>query len=1443
MNLSPENGKTICEISNYVHFYKNEARLTLPLECEIVFGSSGAQHDRAFRITYTSFVNLLKQIKQDINENGGHGHFYESITSTPPELTIFAHQSKDVNINGNRLNLRFSTTDVGTFCKTSRLDTLSQYTVDYKRRHAYRPAKEEGAPTVSVLDSDSSSGMVFVQLDILDYGIRLNVKDEETVKVYANQTPKFTSSRARQEYSKLQRLKDVFYTFRLRNRQSIRIGKHRLDITVVRESKKVLNHRGVMVHQPVKHFHESELMQQEERFEVELELFVYGDYNPSEDTPASFETVLGRIMSDLMQYPLVLSKTVKETVHQELSQILQDRHMKEVESMESIVQSYKPQAQMSSLDALQRDIEKLFSTSEEPPFHQYTPLYEKLRRHQLAHGSKSMNELEIMLKKASQMRPNRGKLFLSPQLQSLCLEHLSYLSSSAYTVTDKADGIGMNLFISSQHHGQVFLIDSNDRVYATNLKTSTSSLWGSLLNGEYISTNQNGSRLHVLMVYDIYMYGETDVMSYPFMTVKDMERRETDEPSYTRYGHAQRVLKLAKFHSTQSKHEMHTLNVKMKEFRYFDGKTQPTRTLFTCSKAIWSKTLAKTNEYKYDGLVFTPALLPVGFEATKQLYNFNIGRTWTYNYKWKPPHENTIDFLVQEEKICVYKDSQGHQILKSRVQTSVEHIDSQKVFENYREFSLLVGKNQTLEEISCSSLAETPPVRAGKKHFYLPALFLPTAPFFGKDVGKARLIVNSVQDSHIRVQRFNSEPDMQQWETCQNGEKIQDDTIVEFAYDTSSSKHVNVRSRWKPVRVRHDKTIRYRNGLRLQHYLYQLLQYYLKVVAKLSDRDLGEALQIKKNRDNLFELYKIAKSVNYKCPETAMEILKTLKHNQRLLQERYSEPKFIPVGLKYGNNIDVANNVWQSIHNPISVDMICNGTMDDVQDIGSVYYNRDVQTQSRENSSTYALQQFHNKIVKQTTLFEKVIPFIKREHSRVHLLDLATGKGGDLHKWMEQKLSDVVGIDIVSDNIYNALDGACVRRQQTSRQSATKIHFLVGDVSKNIRSGEAFEKDSRSKKLYSKLWKQPSFPRYHYEEKRFDVVTMMFALHYMFKSEKMLQGFIQNLVQNLKPGGIFMGACLDGVKVFEALRSKSIGESIRGVDAQQRILWKLKKQFSHEQFSADKSSLGAQISVFMPSINKEIVEYLVHFDYLKQELQKHGIEDCSAEVREQLHLPDTDSFEAIFNSMQTDFKHCSAAEEKAMSYKTRKAYKVKKFILTKMSAEEKELSFMNRIFVFQKKKTIQSGGDVQTRVSPNSIELIVEKKIPSGHQSSVLSLNVDHQEDPSGSFATSSMISRTTSRIQTQIDSRAQDRAKHALAKTEFTKGVQILKNRMDELKDKVGDDTDWAELYKQERPEQYERAQRLIKLLQDKQAKYNLYDPDLSEILETAANAMLKEE
>ena len=47
-------------------------------------------------------------------------------------------------------------------------------------------------------------------------------------------------------------------------------------------------------------------------------------------------------------------------------------------------------------------------------------------------------------------------------------------------------------------------------------------------------------------------------------------------------------------------------------------------------------------------MIFTPINLAVGEDIITKKTNFN-GR-WFYNFKWKPPEENTIDFLVYFEK-------------------------------------------------------------------------------------------------------------------------------------------------------------------------------------------------------------------------------------------------------------------------------------------------------------------------------------------------------------------------------------------------------------------------------------------------------------------------------------------------------------------------------------------------------------------------------------------------------------------------------------------------------------------------------------------------------------------------------------------------------------------------------------------------------------------------
>ena len=54
-------------------------------------------------------------------------------------------------------------------------------------------------------------------------------------------------------------------------------------------------------------------------------------------------------------------------------------------------------------------------------------------------------------------------------------------------------------------------------------------------------------------------------------------------------------------------------------------------------------------EYETDGLIFLPMFLPVKGQNENDIVK-TIKGTWSLNYKWKPPHENTIDFKVIFEK-------------------------------------------------------------------------------------------------------------------------------------------------------------------------------------------------------------------------------------------------------------------------------------------------------------------------------------------------------------------------------------------------------------------------------------------------------------------------------------------------------------------------------------------------------------------------------------------------------------------------------------------------------------------------------------------------------------------------------------------------------------------------------------------------------------------------
>ena len=219
------------------------------------------------------------------------------------------------------------------------------------------------------------------------------------------------------------------------------------------------------------------------------------------------------------------------------------------------------------------------------------------------------------------------------------------------------------------------------------------------------------------------------------------------------------------------------------------------------------------------------------------------------------------------------------------------------------------------------------------------------------------------------------------------------------------------------------------------------------------------------------------------------------------------------------------------------------------------------------------------------------------------------------------------------------------------------IQFLVGDICNDIKSPLNYN-DSVSSSIYEKVLASRD---------QFDIISIMFAIHYCFDTKEKLDMLIDNIDKNLKNGGILIGTCLDGEKVYKLLHSLKLDESIVGTKSN-KLIWKITKKYNRNTFEANDTCLNKEISVLMSSINKEITEYLVNFDYLKQKLAEKKINLLSdIHTNEQLGINATDTFDKIYENLD----------------KLKIAGNIKKSCRP-LSDDEKKISFLSRYFIFQK---------------------------------------------------------------------------------------------------------------------------------------------------------------
>lgn len=392
------------------------------------------------------------------------------------------------------------------------------------------------------------------------------------------------------------------------------------------------------------------------------------------------------------------------------------------------------------------------------------------------------------------------------------------------------------------------------------------------------------------------------------------------------------------------------------------------------------------------------------------------------------------------------------------------------------------------------------------------------------------------------------------------------------------------------------------------------------------------------------------------------------------MRVRYDKTAEFRAGNSVGaNDYNTANSNWRSIHNPVTEKMIATG-----EDIPGLEVSDDVYYNSiTSDKMTQRMRDFHNLYVKKA-----LIKGVSKKDNI--LIDFACGKAGDLPKWISSELSFVFGIDISSDNIENRLNGACSRYlnfRKTTKNMPYAL-FVNGNSALNIRSGTNMFNDKANqitKSIFGSIGTNkelgPAVTRQHGKAHNgFDISSCQFAIHYMFENKKIFYNFIRNVSECTKIYGYFIGTCYDGIKIFNMFKKKPEGDS-KEIYIDDKKIWSITKKYDATSFDNNESCLGYKIDVYQDSINQTLPEFLVNFDFLTSTMEKYGFSLLTREEARYMKLPEgSGMFSELFNSMTYDVK---THPEKEKDYKD----------ALYMKDYEKDISFLNRYFIFKKTST------------------------------------------------------------------------------------------------------------------------------------------------------------
>jgi hypothetical protein len=174
------------------------------------------------------------------------------------------------------------------------------------------------------------------------------------------------------------------------------------------------------------------------------------------------------------------------------------------------------------------------------------------------------------------------------------------------------------------------------------------------------------------------------------------------------------------------------------------------------------------------------------------------------------------------------------------------------------------------------------------------------------------------------------------------------------------------------------------------------------------------------------------------------------------LRTRFDKTEFVKkYKRKYGNNESVAEKVWRSILMPIDINDIqalsnsttfdnyittMRGKIDakliETARGEDIYYQKHTDLAKPQRN-------FHNWI-KSSLIYNYCSKNLTGQ--KVRVLDIGIGRGGDIMKYFAARIGELVGIDVDSNGIYSATDGALSRYNNMKKKfpAFPRMTFMIG---------------------------------------------------------------------------------------------------------------------------------------------------------------------------------------------------------------------------------------------------------------------------------------------------------------------------------------------------------------------------------------------------------------